>query len=218
MLITIDGYAGSGKTSVAKRLAETLGYQLLHTGAMYRATAIVLEEAKIDIHREPRDVATIKHIVAEFTFEMPGTSVILNGRDMTPLVDGEGMGAKASKVSTFAEVREKLKAEQRRLASGGCMVCEGRDQGTTVFPDAPLKFFLHASAEVRADRRLAQDGTANRAEVLAQIIARDKQDETRPLDPLRRADDAIDIDTTTMSEDEVHQFIVDEFNKKTAAR
>jgi cytidylate kinase len=110
-------------------------------------------------------------------------------------------------VATFPEVRERLKQEQRRLAANRNMVCEGRDQGTAVFPDAPVKFFLTASAEVRADRRVeqlrSQNLPADRNAVLQHILARDDQDENRPIDPLKAAPDAIRIDTTTLGPDAV---------------
>lgn len=207
MIITIDGYAGSGKSTGARRLAARLGFDLLNTGAMYRAVGLLLARAGIDIYADPRDPAAVAGLVDRLTFEMPGDRVVVNGEDLTPFVRTEEMGRAASRVGTFPEVRAKLKAEQRRLADARDIVCEGRDQGTAVFPDAPVKFFLRASAEVRADRRVRELQTrglpADVAEIRRQIEARDRQDETRPIDPLRRAADAVEIDTSHLSEDEV---------------
>lgn len=209
MIITIDGYAGSGKSTAARLLAAALGFELMNTGAMYRATAFALGEAGIDIHANPRDLAAITAIVANYSFQLTDTRVRLNGRDVTDYVDTEAMGRAASKVGTFPEVRARLKQEQRRIAAGHDMICEGRDQGTTVFPDAPVKFFFTASVETRARRRAEQDGLDPEqqpeafAELKHQIALRDKQDEERPIDPLRKAADAIVIDSSHLTLDEV---------------
>ena len=209
MIITLDGYAGSGKSSAARLLAAALGFDLMNTGAMYRATAFALGEAGLDIHAYPRDEARIAAAVANYSFQLTDTRVRLNGRDVTDHVDTEAMGRAASKVGTFPEVRSRLKQEQRRIAAGRDMICEGRDQGTAVFPDAPVKFFFTASVETRARRRAEQDGLdpvkqpAAFAELKKQIALRDKQDEDRPIDPLRKAADAIGIDSTDLALDEV---------------
>ena len=150
MIITIDGHAGSGKSTAARMLAAQLGFELMNTGAMYRATALALGRLGIDVYAEPRDVAAIAVAVAGYSFEMTDTRVKLNGRDLTDYIYTEAMGRAASRVGTFPEVRERLKAEQRRHAAGRNIICEGRDQGTAVFPDAPIKFFFTASAETRA--------------------------------------------------------------------
>jgi CMP/dCMP kinase len=209
MIITIDGYAGSGKSTAARMLAAALGFELMNTGAMYRATAFALGEAGIDILADPRDEAAIAATVANYSFQLTDTLVRLNGRDVTDRVDSEAMGRAASKVGTFPEVRARLKQEQRRIAAGRDMICEGRDQGTAVFPDAPVKFFFTASGETRARRRAEQDGLdpATQPEAFAelkrQIALRDRQDEERAIDPLRKADDAVLIDTSDLTLDEV---------------
>lgn len=200
MVITIDGYAGSGKTSAAFRLADVLGFELLPTGQMYRAAGAMLVDAGIDLDCVPRSVDRIREIANEFHFEMPPGQVVLNGVDYSEKSHCESAGEWASKVGTFAEVREKLKAEQRRLAAGRKIVCEGRDQGTAVFPDAPFKFFFWAAPEVRAERRAeqlrAQGQSVDYETILKQIIERDDRDENRALDPLKQAADAMRIDTT----------------------
>jgi cytidylate kinase len=203
MIVTIDGYAGTGKSAVASRLADRLGFRLLNTGAMYRAVGFALLRAGVDVYADPRDVETITRFLADATFDMPDHRVILNGEDLTAYIFDEEVGRAASRVATFPEVRKKLKAEQRRIAAHGDFVCEGRDQGTAVFPDAAAKFFLRATADVRADRRCKQLQSADRDTILQQILARDRQDETRAIDPLMKAADAVEIDTSTFTLDEV---------------
>jgi cytidylate kinase len=208
MIITIDGYAGAGKSTAARMLAAQLGFELMNTGAMYRAAAYALGRQGIDVYAEPRDEAAIAKAVSGYTFDMTDTQVKLNGRDLTDYVYTEAMGRAASRVGTFPEVRARLKAEQRRLAAGRDIICEGRDQGTAVFPDAPVKFFFTASAETRARRRAEQDAIDPArqpqafAELVRQIVARDRQDEERAIDPLKRAADAVVIDTSELSPDE----------------
>jgi cytidylate kinase len=213
MIVTIDGYAGSGKSTAAVRLADALGFRLLNTGAMYRAAAVALGRADIDIYAEPRDADRIARLVAGYSFELPGDRVLLNGEDLTAAVRTEEAGRGASRVGLFPEVRARLKQEQRRLAGDRDVICEGRDQGTAVFPDAPVKFFFRASADVRADRRVAQLAAlglpADRAAIRASIVLRDRQDETRPIDPLARAADAVEIDTSAITEDEVLRLMLD---------
>jgi cytidylate kinase len=222
MIITIDGYAGSGKSAAAMRLAEVLGFRLMNTGAMYRATAFALARLGFDLYAEHRDVAAIARAVGRFSFEVSDTEVRLNGEDLTPHVFTEAMGRHASRVGLFAEVRVHLQQEQRRLAEGRDIICEGRDQGTVVFPHAPVKFFFTASAEVRARRRAAQDGIdpdpETLAELIRQIAARDRQDETRAIDPLRQAADAIVIDTTSLTPDEVLARMLEVVNRCRSSR
>ena len=217
MIITIDGYAGSGKSTAAARLAAAVGFELLNTGGMYRAVGLILLRQGIDIYADHRDAPSIRGIVDELTFKLAGNRVLTDGVDLTAELFTEEIGRAASRVGTFAEVREKLKAEQRRIADNRNMICEGRDQGTAVFPDAPVKFFFYATPEVRAERRVRQLQAANAAPdaavVLDQIRDRDRQDETRSLDPLRQADDAVVLDTTTRTPDDVHALMVEVVNR-----
>ena len=207
MIITIDGYAGSGKSSAARGLADALGFDLLNTGAMYRAAGLALQDAGYDISADPPDLARIAELVAGYTFDMSGGKTVLNGVDFTVRLQSPGAGAAASRVGLFAPVRARLKAEQRRIAAGRDMICEGRDQGTAVFPGAAVKFFFTASVAVRARRRFferaAADESADLGTIARRIEARDRQDETRPLDPLKRADDADLIDTSDMTAESV---------------
>jgi cytidylate kinase len=207
MIITIDGYAGSGKSTAARRLAADLGFDLMNTGAMYRAVGLILGRRGIDIYVNDRDPRAVATVVNALDFEMPGDRVLVNGEDVTAAIHTEEMGRAASRVGTFPEVRTRLKAEQRRLADDRDIVCEGRDQGTAVFPDAPVKFFFRASVAVRAERRLqellARDVPADPEDIRRRIEARDRQDENRPIDPLRKAADAVEIDTSHLTEDDV---------------
>jgi cytidylate kinase len=209
MIITLDGYAGSGKSTAARMLAAALQFELMNTGAMYRATAFALERLGIDLYAEPRDTDAIVHAIADYAFAMSDTRVWLNGHDLTDFIYTEAMGRAASRVGTFPEVRMRLKQEQRRLAASRDIICEGRDQGTAVFPDAPVKFFFTASPETRALRRAEQEGIdatthpAALAELARQIAARDRQDEQRTIDPLRQAPDAVVIDTSLLTQNEV---------------
>ena len=184
---------------------------------MYRAVGLILLRHGIDIFADTRDATAIRAIVDRLTFELDGNRVLTDGVDLTADLFTEEIGRAASRVGLFAEVREKLKAEQRRIAAGRDVICEGRDQGTAVFPDAPVKFFFVASPEVRAERRvrqlLAANAIADPAVVLGQIRDRDHQDETRSLDPLRRADDAVLLDTTTRTPDDVHALMVEVVNR-----
>jgi CMP/dCMP kinase len=202
MIITIDGYAGSGKSSAARGLADALGFTLLNTGAMYRAAGLALQDAGFDIYLDPPDLPRVAELVAGYTFDMSDDRTVLNGVDFTPRLQSPGAGAAASRVGLFPPVRERLKAEQRRIAAGRDMICEGRDQGTAVFPDAAVKFFFTASVEVRARRRFFErakaDESADMGTIARRIADRDRQDETRPIDPLKKAADAVLVDTSEL--------------------
>lgn len=207
MIITIDGHAGSGKSTAARQLAAALGFDLLNTGAMYRATAHALTAAGVDIDADPRDAARIAALVEPFTFDLAGDRCHLNGTDLTDLIQSEELGRAASRVGTFVEVRRKLQAEQRRLADDRDVICEGRDQGTVVFPGAPAKFFFTAStahrARRRADQLMLECDPAALSELASRIAARDAQDESRALDPLRRPAGAVVVDTSDLPPDRV---------------
>ena len=207
MIITIDGPAASGKSTAARMLAAELGIARLNTGAMYRATALALLEVGFDIETDQRDSGKIATFMPTLQFDMTGGRTRINGNDVTEQLTAEHVGRAASRVATFAEVREHLKREQRRIADNNDMICEGRDQGTAVFPDALIKFFFTASPEVRAKRRAAEERLPASAlpTLIQAIIDRDLQDSLRPIDPLRQADDAILIDTTDLQPEEMIQ-------------
>jgi cytidylate kinase len=205
-VIAIDGPVGAGKSTVAKKLAERLGFEYVNTGAMYRAVAIAAREAGIgaDERCAARNLgALLEHARIEFS----GGRVMLDGRDVSADIGSSEIGESASRLSTLAPVRARMRELQRAAGERGGVVMEGRDIGTAVFPDAEYKFFLDASAEARAERRWreldARGVLIAREEVLAQLHQRDERDRGRELAPLMPAPDAIAIDSSAMSADEV---------------
>jgi cytidylate kinase len=196
MIVTIDGPAGAGKSTAARLLATELGFAFLDTGAMYRAMAWFVLEAGID----PTEERAVVEAVETTQLAVDADRISINGQDVTGLIRIPAVTAASSAVAKIAGVRARLVAMQREIARQGDYVCEGRDQGTVVFPDAIAKFFLTASAECRARRRLedlAQRGVhSTMAEQLEQQAERDHRDRTRSAGPLVPADDAVVIDTT----------------------
>ncbi|HEY6417362.1 MAG TPA: (d)CMP kinase [Candidatus Binataceae bacterium] len=201
-IVAIDGPVGAGKSVVARELARVLKFSYLNTGAMYRAVAIAARDAGVspnDADVESKLAPVLKSIRIAFD----GEQIKLNGRDVTALITEPAIGDLASRFSALAIVRGRMRELQREAGREGGVVMEGRDIGTAVFPDAEFKFYLDAEVRVRAERRyeeLKRKGTlASRDEVMAQLIERDRRDSGRELAPLRRADDAIVIDSTQLS-------------------
>jgi cytidylate kinase len=203
MIITIDGPAGAGKSTVARALAQRLGFEYLDTGAMYRAVTLVGLRAGTDFD----DSDAVATLLAGLRLELPPGRVVLNGADVTELIRTPEVSAAASRVATNPKVRARLAELQRHLAAGRNMVCEGRDQGTVVFPNASCKFFLVADPAERARRRqreLAVRGAAvSWEDVLRDQESRDQRDAARELAPMVPAADAIPVDTTHLTLDEV---------------
>jgi cytidylate kinase len=208
-VVAIDGPVGAGKSTVARRVAERLGFTLIPTGAMYRAVALSVARAAI----APTDDAALARHLASVTVSVRGARVLLDGEDVTDAVRSPEIGRLTSDLSTRPAVRGKLTPLQRAAAAPGGAVLEGRDTGTVVCPDAEVKVFLTASLESRARRRqaeLAAMGVAADLEaVRAEVRARDRQDTGRALAPLTAAADAITLDTSDLTVAEVVGRIVD---------
>ncbi|HXR31491.1 MAG TPA: (d)CMP kinase [Solirubrobacterales bacterium] len=197
-MIAIDGPAGAGKSTVARALAERLGFTYLDSGAMYRCVALAAIEAGVD----PDDDSMLAPLAGSLTIDLDGERVGLDGREVSLAIREPRVTEAASRVSVHRAVREAMVAEQRRLIAAGRYVAEGRDIGTVVSPDAPLKVFLTASPEERARRRAAQTGE-DEATVLAAHGERDARDEGRKHSALRPASDAVEVDTTGLAPAEV---------------
>lgn len=206
VVIAIDGPAGSGKSTLARRLAESLRWAYLDTGAMYRAVTVVALERGV----APTDEAAVVRITREARIDLDPASgrVSIDGRDVTDLIRTAPVDAAVSDVAAFAAVREVMVAHQRRFAQvNGRIVAEGRDIGTVVFPTATLKVYLDASAEERARRRIEEkrrkDPGLDERAVREAIDRRDGKDSTRDVAPLKRAPDAVRVDTTGLGPDKV---------------
>jgi len=219
LTIAIDGPAGSGKSTVARRVAAMLGYVYLDSGAMYRAVALKALERKIC----PGDEARLQALAAETHVELKAPAaeqeaaglknrVFLDGREVTEAIRTAEVAQAASRLATIAGVREVLVAEQQRAGQGGAVVMEGRDIGTVVFPNAELKIFLEASPETRAERRWKEHQEKGHhmtlLEVLQEVRERDKRDRERKVSPLVRAKDAVLVDNTAMGIEETARLIV----------
>src|SRR5260370_251887 len=212
LIITIDGPVGSGKSTVARRVADLLGYVYLDSGAMYRGVAWKALRDHVPLDAEER-LAVLAHATRiDLLSSDGGFRVLVDGTDVTNQIRSPAVAQAASKVAVIAGVRTVLVAEQRRAAGSGGVVMEGRDIGTVVLPNADLKIFLDASVEIRAERRRlehAQKGEFHEfTEVLEEVRQRDRRDRERAVSPLRRADDAVLVDNTAMSAEETARLIV----------
>ena len=205
-VVTIDGPTGAGKTTVSKRLADATGMVRVDTGAMYRAVALGAQRCGVPWDDPVRLGEVARELDLSFRSAEEATRVFLSGEDVSDAIRTPEISMGSSAVSVHGPVREALVAKQREMAREGGVVLEGRDTGTVVYPDAEVKFFLDAAAAVRARRRyleISPPGAQPFEEVLRDVLRRDVQDSTREHSPLRVADGAVYIDTTTMTVDEV---------------
>lgn len=208
-IVTIDGPSGVGKSTVAKRVAERLGFSCLDTGAMYRAVALKASEVAVDL----RDSALLSKLLSETAVGFSPTGrVLLDRRDVSELIRTEEISSLSSRLAKLREVREFLIGIQREIGQGGNLVAEGRDMGTYVFPRAKYKFYLDATVAERAKRRFLQSGRGDSetslSDVESELRRRDRRDTLRAENPLRPAPDAVIIDTTQMSAEQVISSIV----------
>jgi cytidylate kinase len=203
LIVAIDGPSGVGKSTLSKLLSLDLAYLNLDTGAMYRAVALASVRQGVDASDHEALKALCDEIVIEFTRDDKEERVLLNGEDVSGLIRTPEISLLTAAVAACPYVREAMVARQRVLGSDGGVVLEGRDIGTVVFPDADVKFFLKASAEVRGQRRFlelqAKGVEVDLARTISEVQARDIADTTRENSPLRQAEDAIVIDTTDMN-------------------
>ena len=207
LVIALDGPSGAGKSTIARLLAQQLGYIYIDTGAMYRAIGWKAKQESINPADEPRLAELCLRTEVLIKNDDSGPRVYVDGRDVSNEIRTPEMGMMASSVSKSPAVRERLLVIQRELGKNGRVVMDGRDIGTVVFPDAEVKFFLDATAEERGRRRYlelkAKGMDVDLARITKEIQDRDKQDSGRALAPLRKADDAVLLDSTCMSIDDV---------------
>ena len=206
-IITVDGPSGAGKGTLCYALAEKLGFALLDSGAIYRVTALAALKRHADLTNETELSELARHLDIQFVPKNGEVNVLLGGMDVSHLIRTQEVADAASKVAVFPQVRAALLQLQQDFAQNDGLIADGRDMGTVVFPDAQVKLFLDASAEERAKRRynqLQNKGiNGNFAQILAEIKERDLRDRNRAVAPLKPAEDAFLLDSTTLSIDEV---------------
>lgn len=211
--IAIDGPSGAGKSTIAKAVAKKMGIDYIDTGAMYRAVGLKVKSSGIDY----KDEAAMDRMLADTDIDFVNGDIILDGKIVNKEIRANDMSMMASNVSALPAVRAKLVELQRKMGQTKSIIMDGRDIGTNVLTDAEYKIFMTASAEERADRRYkeliekGQDVTYD--QILEDIKQRDHNDMTRALNPLKKADDALELDTTGMNIEEVTDFILNEVSK-----
>jgi CMP/dCMP kinase len=214
-IVAIDGPVGAGKSTVARALARALNFSYLNTGAMYRAVAVAARYINLD---ESAAAGRLEQLLESITISFDGERVLLNGEDVTGEIAQPAIGDLASRLSARPVVRAHLRQLQRAAGEAGAIVIEGRDIGTAIFPDAEFKFFLTAGLMVRAARRFAELAARGvkitQAEVEAQLEERDHRDQQRELAPLRRAADAIVIDSSELDVEQVVRVMMDRILRK----
>ena len=209
LVIAIDGPSGAGKGTVARTLAEQLGYKHVDTGAMYRAVAWKAAQEGLPLD----DDAVVSALARRARYQQLDGAITIDNHDVTRAIRTPEMDKAAASVARLPHVREVLVGQQRAMGADGAVVMEGRDIGTVVFPDADLKLYIDATAEERARRRAADPahsgGQGSLANVQSELVARDKSDSTRSVAPLQIAKDAVYIDTTSMPIDDVVRQVLD---------
>ena len=218
LLITMDGPAGAGKSTIARKVAARLGYLYLDTGAMYRATALAAKRKGLSFEDEEALSRLAEEMELELIPAAEGVRVLLYGEDVSEAIRTPEIDRLSSLVARVTGVRRALSEKQRALGAQGGVVAEGRDMGSVVFPDAEVKFFLTASPEVRARRRVAQlrqkGLPADFEKILAEIIERDRRDQEREVAPLVVPEGAIVIDTSQLTEKEVLDLVLQKIREK----
>lgn len=219
LLITIDGPAGAGKTTVSRTLAHRLGYRYIDTGALYRGIALAVHKAGIEADDDEALTALCRQIVLDIEMQGRDLRLMLDGKDVSEKIRTPQITMLASAVSARPVVRKFLLDIQRTLGADKAAVFEGRDMGTVVFPDADVKFFLDADPDIRARRRFeelqAKQGSGPSLDAVAKdMVQRDKNDSTRQVAPLKPASDARRIDSTSMSIDEVVGLMLEHISTK----
>ncbi|MDE6802531.1 MAG: (d)CMP kinase [Muribaculaceae bacterium] len=220
--IAIDGYSSSGKSSMAKALARSIGYRYIDSGAMYRAVTLyamrngmVAADGEVAVDRL---VSELPNIHVDFKIEDGNQITLLNGENVETEIRQLPVSNNVSQVSAIPAVRQYLVRLQQAFGRDKGIVMDGRDIGTTVFPDAELKIFVNASAQTRAQRRVKElcdkGQIVSYEEILANVVKRDHIDETREESPLRRADDAVDLDNSTMTIEEQNKWLMDLYNSR----
>lgn len=222
LIIAIDGPSGAGKSTITRRLADRLGYLYIDTGAMYRAVALAVERAGCDADDEACLAALCAGTSIAFARTDGCCRVLLNGEDVSEEIRTPEISLLTSRISAKKTVRAMLLKNQRQLGADGGVILEGRDIGTVVFPDADVKFYLSASAEERGRRRYlelkAKGVDVSLETTIAEVIQRDEQDSSREHAPLRQADDAVVIDSTAISIDEVVALMEEKISERLDVR
>lgn len=221
-IVTIDGPSGAGKSTISRLLAQALGYAFMDTGAMYRAVGLAVQRAGLPLAESDALAALLPRLEIALVASAGETGVLLNGEDISAAIRTPEMAMVASRVSALPMVRNRLTELQRRIGAAGSVVTEGRDMGTVVFPQAAHKFFLDASPEERARRRVAQLREQGRqveeGEILAQIIERDRADSARVLAPLKAATDAVIVDSSHLDIAGVVALMLDQVKRSRAGQ
>ncbi len=216
-VVTIDGPSGSGKGTLSQIVAQRLGFHLLDSGALYRLVALSTTQQRVDVLDQNAVAQIAVHLNVRFVAEGAITKILLDGVDVTDAIRHETVGMNASLVAAYPAVRQALLQKQKDFAQAPGLVADGRDMGTTVFPDAPLKFFLTASAEARAERRFKQLQqkcvSVDMNELVSDIKARDERDTHRDVSPLTPAKDAQIIDSTLLSIEQVLDLMLTKAHK-----